>query len=48
MAWLYVRTNIVDSVVTVQVTTGGKEAFYHRHVDKISVAQYLINTDGSL
>ena len=48
LAALYVWPNFADSVVGVQVTTGGKEAFYHDHVDKISAAQYLMNTEGSL
>jgi len=49
LAALCVRPNFADSFVKAQkVTTGGKEAFYHDHIDKISVAQYLMNTEGSL
>jgi hypothetical protein len=44
MAALYVRPNFADLVVVTQDTTGSKEAFYHDHVDKISV----MNTEGSL
>jgi len=49
LAALYVRPNFADSVVQARkVTTGVREAFYHDHVDRISVAQYLMNTEGSL
>jgi hypothetical protein len=44
MAALYVRSDFADSVVVTQDKAGVKEAFYHDHVDKISV----MNTEGSL
>jgi len=44
MAALYVRPNFADLVVVTQDTRGGNEAFYHDHVDKISI----MNTEGSL